>query len=323
MMTLLRESSPTDEADDADRYPLKLRDLIVMDLDIERGPEVVAWGTAPANVINDLPLMGFEGDRFYGPASNAEVFAPYTSVKAWCDPSGRGSDETSLTIGAELHGRVLLLHLGAWREGFGKPTLQAIADAMVTYKVQKLMVEDNFGDGMFIQLLRPYVEKAWKKYNEGKPSDRQHGGTEIEGIRSSRTQKELRILSAMEPVTQGHRLVVAKRVVERDQAMMLQIDGEEVRHHYSLFHQLTHLTRERDALLHDDRLEALAGLLTTYAEVLNIDPWDSAARKAESDMEEELHKLLGDDLDDLGPSGSSLRPGAVGGGGRVSRSRVH
>lgn len=307
---------------DADRYPLKLRDLIVMDLDIERGPEVVAWGTSgPA--INDLPLLGFEGDRYYGPASNADVFAPYTSVKAWCDPSGRGSDETSLCIGAELHGRIFLLYVGAWRDGFGKPTLEAIAAALVTYKATHLTIEDNFGDGMFMQLLSPYIVRAWQKYNDSKPEAAKHGGTEIEGIRSSRTQKELRILSAMEPVTQSHRLVVAKRVVEQDHTMMLQIDGEEVRHHYSLFHQLTHISRERDSLLHDDRLEALAGLLTTYAEVLNIDPWDSAQRKADSDMEAELQRLLGDDLDDQGPGGNSLRPGAVGGGSRVSRSRVH
>jgi hypothetical protein len=119
-------------------------------------------------------------------------------------------------------------------------------------------------------------------------------------------------------------LVVAKRVIEDDHKSMLAVDGDEVRHHYSLFHQMTHLTRERDSLLHDDRLEAVAGLLTTYADVLNIDPWDSAARKAEGDMEEELRKLLGDDWADGGPGGGdSQRANAVGGGGRMSRSRVH
>lgn len=304
---------------DADRYPLKLRDLIIMDLDIERGPEVVAWGTS--NIVQDLPLLGFEGDRYYGPASNVDAFAPYSVVRAWCDPSGRGSDETTLAIGAELHGRIFLLYVGGWRDGFGKPTLNAIAEALVTYKANKLWIEDNFGDGMFIQLLRPHIEQAWKKYNDKRPSGKQHGGTDVEGIRSSRTQKELRILSAMEPVTQGHRLVVSKRVVEQDHLNMLQVDGDEVRHHYSLFHQMTHLTRERDSLLHDDRLEAVAGLLTTYSEVLNIDPWDSVVRKAEDDMEEELRRLLGDDFVDGtdGPAeGGNLRAGH-----RVSRPRVH
>src|SRR5262249_30335246 len=81
---------------DADRYPLKLKDLIVMDLDLQRGPDVIAWGTDQKNIAQGLPLMGFEGDRFYGPASSIEVFTEYAQIIGAVDPSGRGGDETTL-----------------------------------------------------------------------------------------------------------------------------------------------------------------------------------------------------------------------------------
>jgi hypothetical protein len=304
---------------DADRYPLKLRDLVVMDLDLERGPDVVAWGTDPKHVQSDLPLLGFEGDRFFGPASSVEIFSPYTQIVGAVDPSGRGGDETVLAIGAELHGRLFLLYVGAWRDGYGPNTLTGIATALVRYKVRKLRVEDNFGDGMFAQLLSPYVIKAWAEYNDRKPQAA-HGGTDIEGIRSQRMQKELRILSVLEPVTQAHRMVVSKKVITDDYKSLSEIDGDEIRHHYSLFHQLTHLTRDRDCLLHDDRLETVAILASMFPEALGINPWDSAARRAEDKIQEELEKLLGDDLDGQEAARDSVRAlNRVG----PSSSRVH
>lgn len=302
---------------DADRYPLKLKDLIVMDLDLVRGPDVIAWGTDQKNIMQGLPLMGFEGDRFYGPASEVLSFSEYTNIKAFCDPSGKGADETSMSIGAELHGRCYVLFNGAWRDGYSPATLKHIALACVFYKVKELVVEDNFGDGMFVQLLTPYMTEAWKTFNETRPQA-VHGGTSIEGVRSQRTQKELRILSALEGVTQGHRLVVAKSVIENDYKSLATIDGDELRAQYSLFHQYSHLTRERDCLLHDDRLESLAGMVSLFSDMLGINPWDSAARAHEDKLEEELEKLL-NDADDVGDCGvgrggkSSQRPAAVSG----------
>jgi hypothetical protein len=301
---------------DADRYPLKLRDLIVMDLDLERGPAVLAWGTDPKNIVQGLPLLGFEGDKFYGPASTVEIFEPYSVVKAALDPSGRGGDETALSVIAELHGRLFLLYVGAWRDGFSPQTLAAIAQVLVRYRVSYLMVEDNFGDGMFTQLLTPHVIKAWKDHNDRAPQAK-HGSTAIEGVRSQRTQKELRILSALEPATQGHRLVVARKVIEDDHKAIMSIDGDEIRHHYSFQHQFTHLTRERDALLHDDRLESVALAVSQFAELLGINPWDSAARKAEEKLDEELERLFGDDWEN-----APATPGSPLSHGRSSTSRA-
>jgi hypothetical protein len=281
---------------DADRYPLKLRDLIVMAVDPSMGPESVAWSNAPEHIQNELPIMGFEGDRYYGPASVSEKFSPYSSIKASLDISGRGSNQTALNIVAELNGRLYHLHCGAWLEGYSPATLNAIADACVRFNVQELYPEDNFGDGMFTALITPVLIKAWAKYNKGKP-EHLRGGTDIIPIKSPKTQKELRILAALEPASQQHRLVVSTTVIEEDQKdirQMVDAIGADNVHHYSLMHQWTHLSREKDSLIQDDKLEGLAMAVSLYADLLGINPWDAAKRKEEEVLDEELEAFLDD-----------------------------
>jgi hypothetical protein len=279
---------------DADRYPLKLRDLIVYHLDPTLAPDVIAWGNDPKLIQNDLPVMGFEGDRYYGPASTSETVSRYNSVVAWIDPSGRGADETAISIVGELHGRLFLLYCIGFRDGYSPTSLQALATVLVQYNVNKAWVEDNFGDGMFTALLSPYVIKAWAARNAKLPGN-QHGGTGVEGIRSPKVQKELRVLGVLEPATQQHRLVVSASVVEQDFASVQAYGdavGQDNLHHYSLFHQFSHISRERDCLLHDDRLETVAGAVSTFSALLGIDPWTSAADLDEQRMADELEALL-------------------------------
>ena len=116
----------------------------------------------------------------------------------------------------------------------------------------------------------------------------------MEGIKSARVGKEQRILAVMEPVTQSHRLVVNQAVLHWDLRSLAAIDGAESRHRYALGYQYSHLTKERDCLGHDDRLEAIAGACGQFAELLGVDPEGlSAQRKAERE-EDELDKLFGD-----------------------------
>jgi hypothetical protein len=285
-----------------DKFPLKLRDLIVDGCDYTVGPDVISWGNASDLIIHNLPSLGFEGDKFHWPASKSKTSSPYNTVKASIDSSGRGGNETVLTIGAELHGRIFLLNQWGSRDGYSKPTLEAIATKLVQFRVNHLVIEDNFGDGMFLALLTPVVIEAWRKHNEGKPHAI-HGGTTIEGIKSPRVQKEVRILSVLEPATQQHRLVINTTVIEEDAkaaAKYTEDVGQETGHHYSLIHQMTHLTRERECLLQDDRVEGLAMLVAQFADVLGINPWESAKQRDEDRWEKELEALF-EEAEDLIP----------------------
>ena len=64
-----------------------------------------------------------------------------------------------------------------------------------------------------------------------------------------------------------HRLIVDRRLVEEDQTRdPSQGDGS-----YQLFYQMTRITRDRGALAHDDRLEALAMAVHYWTEMLSQD----------------------------------------------------
>jgi hypothetical protein len=294
---------------DADRYPLKLHDLIVVSADTRMGPDYLVWSNDNKNLLNALPVMGFEGDHYFGPANVPETFSKYTTILAAIDPSGRGSNETGLSIVGELHGRITLLSNKGWRDGYSPKTLKAIAELMVQFNVHKLVIEDNFGDGMFLALLTPYIIRAWQDYNKRRGKETQ-GGTEIIGNRSPRVQKELRMLSVLEPASQQHRIVVAASVIEDDfNSIQAYADtvGSDNMHQYSLMHQWSHLTREKDCLLQDDRLESFAQALGQFAELLGINPWETAKQRDDERMEAELEALFSDDEELLGTQGAVKR----------------
>lgn len=296
---------------DANRYPLKLRNLMVMALDPRRGPDGVAYGPDDQTVSKNLPAMGFDGDFWYRPGSVADTTTPYNEIVASIDTAGKkedNSDETSLTIVAELHGMLFVLYNAGWQDGFGPATLKAIAGALVRFNVSTCLVESNYGDGMFVSLLQPVVEEEWRRVNEAArahnrtaagPRKDDHGGTTLEEVKSVLVSKEQRILSVLDPLSRQHRIVVAQEVVEGDYRGITSLEGTETRHRYSLWYQFTHLTREKDALAHDDRVDSLAGACGYFAPALGVNPAGMAAKKQREREEEELEALL-DDGDEIG-----------------------
>lgn len=292
---------------DADRFPLKLRDLIVMSLDPKRGPEALVWTNDPAYRMAYLPVMGFEGDYYYRPIpfgedGKAVTYSPYSRTVGFIDPSGMGKDEMSMVIGGELNGRVFVLKVYATTNGYGEETLRTIARLCVTYGISELHCEWNYGGGMFAALLKPYITEAWRKHNAAlkKSNPRaEEGGTALVDVKSSnKAFKEQRIVQVLEPVTQQHRLVIAEELVQSDYDDLKKLEGEDTRHVYSLFYQYCHLTRERQSLVHDDRLEALAGLCAAFGEQIGVNPEGIFLSKEEERREEELQALF-DDADDV------------------------
>lgn len=284
---------------DRDKYPLKVKDLIVLSLDRRLGPTRVAWSNDPKHRALDLPSVGFDGDFFhYGVVPEGSPMAKWNSVRMSVDTSGRGEDEVAVSILAELYGTIFLLRRWSSRDGYSPKTLKKIADLCVEYGVMELYHEINFGDGMFGSLLRPYITAAWERANKGK-KDEDHGGTSLVEVKASNQQaKEKRMLAIMEPITQQHRLVIAKEVIEEDAQSVLEYEGTDTHHRYTLFHQFTRLTRERDSLYKDDRIDSLAMGCATYAELLGVDPLIIAAQAEDDAAMAELRRILGADFDD-------------------------
>jgi len=76
---------------DEERFPLKLRDLIVMSLDKEKAPISLSWCSSPEKQIKDIPNVGFSGDRWFYPLFIDEKWSEYEGSVLAVDPSGRGN----------------------------------------------------------------------------------------------------------------------------------------------------------------------------------------------------------------------------------------
>lgn len=253
---------------DADRYPLKLSDLIVMDLDPEQAPIKVAWCNDPQKIVQDLPNMGFTGDRFYRPLFVSTEFHPYTGAVMAIDPSGRGKDKTGYAVLKMLNGMLFLTASGGIEGGYEIETLEALAGIAKAHTVKYIVYESNFGDGMWGKLFEPVLSRIYP--------------CTLEEVKHS-TQKERRIIDTLEPILGSHRLIVDRSVIQRD------YESDNNKNH-RLFYQLTHITKDRGSLLHEDCLDALAIAVSYWTEQLARDTDKAAAEMTNKMLEDQLRK---------------------------------
>jgi hypothetical protein len=261
---------------DEERFPIKLKNLVVAPVPPDKAPREVNWLPNPDRMIRDLPTHGMSGDRFFAPAGFGTIFAEYTHRVLSVDPSGRGKDETGYAVGFMLSSNIWVPEAGGFEGGYDEDVLKKLALIAKKHKVQTIVIESNFGDGMFGKLLQPVLQA--------------HGvRAEIEEVRST-SMKEMRILDVLEPVVGAHRLVVDPEVIRADDRSIQKYESL-IRSHKSLFHQMTHICRERGALKHDDRVDALAMLVGYFVDVMDQD----AKKASESDydrwMKAEMEKI--------------------------------
>jgi len=258
---------------DADRYPLKLHDLIVMGTNPESAPEHPVWAASQNNIINDLPCVGLNGDHYYSPVMLKGDWIPYTGAVMAIDPSGRGTDETAVVVAKMLNGFIYITAIAAFRDGYGDNTLRAIAEMAKAQKVNHVIIEANFGDGMFSKLLQPWFMKV--EYP-----------CLLEEVKHSK-QKEARIIDTLEPVLNQHKLVIDRSVIEYDYNSTKNLPPEQA-FKYQLFYQMSRLTRERGSLGHDDRLDCLAMAVGYWVESMAQDVKKRMMVRREELLQEEL-----------------------------------
>lgn len=251
---------------DAEKYPLKLRDLIVADLDPASSPMVYQWLPNPQNKREDVPNVGLMGDSYHTYQTVGSAFSSYTQKILVIDPSGRGKDETGYAVLYQLNGYIFAMEVGGMRGGYEDSTLEALAKIGRKWKINEYVIEGNFGDGMYLELFKPVAARIHPA-----------AVTEVK----SKGQKELRICDVLEPIMGSHRLIVNAAAIVQDYQTASDKDG--VRNPiYSLFYQMTRISRERGALAHDDRLDALAIGVQFFVESMAKD-----ANKGEREVTEE------------------------------------
>ena len=261
---------------DADRFPLKINDLIVMDCNPELAPEKLVWGSGTDLAHKELPCVGFNGDRYHRPMSVVGDWIAYNGSVMAIDPSGRGADETAYAVVKMLNGTLFVTAAGGIPGGYSPETLGALAAIAKKHKVNQIIVEANFGDGMFTELLKPVLA-------------RQHPCA-IEEVKHS-IQKERRIIDTLEPVMNQHKLVIDTGVIRHDMASTRDMPPEKALQ-YQLMYQMSRVTKARGALAHDDRLDALSMAVGYWSERMAQDVDKRMNERKSKILDKELRKFL-------------------------------
>jgi hypothetical protein len=264
---------------DAEKFPLKFSDLVVTSVNPTQAPDAVVWCSDPRNVLRDLPTVGLPGDYFYSPMQLQGEWSDYTETICSIDPSGRGTDETAATYISQKNGFLYVHEVRAYRDGYSDNTLLDILRGCKRYNVSKLLIETNFGDGIVAELFKKHLQQTKQ-------------AIAVEEVRAN-VRKEDRIIDALEPVMNQHRLIIDRGVVEWDYASNKDAAPEE-RLQYMLFFQMSRMCREKGAVRRDDRLDSLAQGVKYFTDAMGISAYEAVKQKRMDDWQDLLQTFLDD-----------------------------
>ena len=250
---------------DYEKYPLKVSDLIIEELDMHETSVKWSWANGVQQRLQDIPCVAMKGDMYYAPLSRSPDTMPYTGTVMAIDPSGRGKDESSYAIVKCLNGYLFLMDVGGFEEGYSDLTLTKMAQIAKFWNVNEVVVEANFGDGMFTKVMTPIFNKIHP--------------VAIQEVKNTK-QKELRIIDTLEPVLMRHKLIVNKSVIENDYRRF------ETNQAYSFIYQMTRICRDKNAIAHDDRLDAVTMAVAYWLDNMDIDGEQSTKQGLEGDIED-------------------------------------
>ena len=265
---------------DAARFPLKLEDIVLMNLGKKAKPN--GQDAYPLTVTRGLGL-GLRDISIHSAPYKLGVAGPCSEERQrlqgcimYVDPAGGGKngDETAYAVTGFLNGNIYVLASGGVPGGYGMPQMEALAEVAADWQVNEVIVEKNMGYGAFTVVWLPILRA---KHPCKVTEDMVFG------------QKELRIVETLEPIIARGSLILNEAIVEIDQQQTAKYEANK-RILYSLFHQLSKMTRERDCLIHDDRADALEGACRYWAKYLAIDQ----AKQLEAQRKEEWKQRTSD-----------------------------
>ena len=115
---------------------------------------------------------------------------------------------------------------------------------------------------------------------------------DVEEVRAN-VRKEDRIIDSLEPVLNQHRLIVDRGVIEWDYKSNKD-EAPELRLMYMLFYQMSRMCREKGAVKHDDRLDALAQGVKYFTDAMSISAYEAVKIRKQEDWQDMLDGWLDD-----------------------------
>jgi hypothetical protein len=198
----------------------------------------------------------------------------------YVDPAGGGKngDETGYAITGFLNGNIYWLASGGIPGGYGVEGMTHLALKAALWQVNTVIIEKNMGYGAFREVWLPILRK-------------EHPVASVEDDLVT-GQKELRIIETLEPIIARGSLIINEDIVRAD-AEYCERHEPAKRALYSVFHQMSKITRDRNCLFHDDRLDALEGACRFWVKMLAIDQQKAVEAQRTRELREALKDPMG------------------------------
>lgn len=254
---------------DAMRFPLKVDQLIVLRGGGTRYPMTITRGLV------ETSRRDFQSSGFSFHCMAPHEVSPETSelqgIHMQIDPAGGGenADETAFAVTGFLNSTVYVLAAGGVPGGYSIESMEALADIAERFKPTVMTVEKNMGYGAFAKVFLPILRKKWK------------GQLNEEFVTGN---KEARMIDTLEPVIARGSLVVLESVIEMDDEYTERYNNTGKRQTYSLFFQMAKVTRQKKAIAHDDRLDALEGSVRHWLKHLALDQDKAIERQKQKEF---------------------------------------
>lgn len=269
------------------RQQLKLSDLIIANFDNNILPEVVLYQSSNDNLVQ-LPstFSVFNAKMYQGVIPAGTPYKQRGETVMYIDPAGSGGDETSYGVATAINSFIHVLDVNGFIDGLSEKNLDYLASQIVELRVDRIVVESNMGHGLF------------EKNLLGGLRDRKLGHISVKGIYNT-GQKERRIIDALVSGMKRHKIIIHPLVLQREKEINSKYSIDK-RKDYSLFYQLANITTDRGSLVHDDRIEVLAGVVKLFGDIFSID--EDVIKKKQ--QEEEIIKWM---RDPFGTGANQLR----------------
>jgi hypothetical protein len=268
---------------DALKYPLKAGRLTVLEAAGNLFPLTVVRGMTQGN-LKDYAAHE-HAFKLSLPHDISRETARLQSIVAYIDPAGGGAnaDETAYAIAGFLNGNVYLLAVGGVPGGYDPDKLGILAErikpfADISAGTLVVKIEKNMGFGAFRAVFTPILRKAIPLC-----------GIEDDLVTG---QKEARIINTLEPVMGRGALIVTEHAVRHDLETS-SLYAPALRLTYSFFYQLAKISLIRNALVHDDRIDAVEGAVRHFTEQLALDQQKQLAALAAKAHAEAISDPLG------------------------------
>jgi len=275
------------QTSDLKLFKLKYKDLVVVDLDKDKASGYYVWTNIPGNMYTDLPCDGLANDNYFKPIKQSDNYYDYEGCVMHIDPSGmqrQESDETAWTVTKMLNGNVFIVDTGGVPD-YSKNSMDQLAEIAKVHKVNQVMIEANYGDGMFTEL----AKSSFKKIYHVTIKDFKVSG-----------KKETRIISILEPMLNAHKIVTSPECIINDynNVPMESSNPEQ----YSLFYQMARINGNKGSIKHDDRLDCLASAVKYWVESVGRNSEDTDQFREQQEYLKNMYDELGitDSSSDLG-----------------------